>query len=130
MAFNGMLPCLIKVCNFIIDLIVYKDITLVSLGIQVSGTVPGSIYTDLDKADKFTGGPLLFRFNDLEYRWVSYENWDYSLTFSGLMFHSYFKHGIHSLFLITVPANVSSYSAVDLVFHGYIYSHHFTKLLM
>ncbi|EFX88257.1 hypothetical protein DAPPUDRAFT_311672 [Daphnia pulex] len=67
--------------------------------IAVPGRVPGSIYTDLDEAEIFTGGPLLFRFNDLEYRWVSYEDWDYSLTFD-------------------VPANVASYSAVDLVFYG------------
>ncbi|KZS12421.1 Beta-mannosidase [Daphnia magna] len=67
--------------------------------IQVSGTVPGSIYTDLEMGGKFTGGPLLFRFNDLDYRWVSYEDWDYYLSFE-------------------VPATVASYSAVDLVFYG------------
>lgn len=56
------------------------------LGIEVPGRVPGSIYTDLDEAEIFTGGPLLFRFNDLDYRWVSYEDWDYSLTFNGICF--------------------------------------------
>lgn len=56
------------------------------LGIAVPGRVPGSIYTDLDEAEIFTGGPLLFRFNDLDYRWVSYEDWDYSLTFNGIFF--------------------------------------------
>lgn len=53
-------------------------------GITVPGTVPGSIYSDLDKANYFTGGPLLYRFNDLDYRWVSYLDWDYSLTFDGI----------------------------------------------
>lgn len=56
-------------------------------GIEADGTVPGSIYTDLEKADIFTGGPLLFRFNDLDYRWVSYEDWDYSLTFQGSIYN-------------------------------------------
>lgn len=60
------------------------------LGILVDGTVPGSIYTDLEKANVLTGGPLLFRFNDLDYRWVSYQDWHYSLTFQGFLYFYFF----------------------------------------
>lgn len=49
----------------------------------MAGTVPGSIYTDLERANVLNGGPLLYRFNDLDYRWVSYLDWDYSLAFDG-----------------------------------------------
>lgn len=81
-----MLPCLIKVRNLINHFKQPKKertFYFFSPGIQVSGTVPGSIYTDLEMGGKFTGGPLLFRFNDLDYRWVSYEDWDYYLSFEG-----------------------------------------------
>ena len=70
---------------FVVDIACcFYDYVYSSKGIQVPGRVPGSIYTDLDEANIFTGGPLLFRFNDLDYRWVSYEDWDYSLTFQGV----------------------------------------------
>ena len=53
---------------------------------MTDGTVPGSIYTDLDNNGSiFKGGPLLYRFNDLDYRWVSYEDWDYTLNFDGIV---------------------------------------------
>ena len=59
------------------------------LGIVTDGTVPGSIYSDLYNAGGIlNGGPLLYRFNDDEYRWVSYLDWDYSLQFSGKTDHN------------------------------------------
>lgn len=75
----------------LIKIPLYNDRGFVNyVGIQVEGTVPGSIYTDLEKANVFTGGPLLFRFNDLDYRWVSYQTWDYSLTFQSIIFLFFF----------------------------------------
>ena len=47
---------------------------------QLEVTVPGSVYTDLQKVGVLSGD-LLYRFNDVEYRWVGLTNWTYSLTF-------------------------------------------------
>ena len=47
---------------------------------QLEVTVPGSVYTDLQQAGVLTGD-LLYRFNDVEYRWVALTNWTYRLTF-------------------------------------------------
>ena len=47
---------------------------------QLEVTVPGSVYTDLQHAGVLTGD-LLYRFNDVEYRWVALTNWTYRLTF-------------------------------------------------
>ena len=47
---------------------------------QLEVTVPGSVYTDLQQAGVLSGD-LLYRFNDVEYRWVALTNWTYSLTF-------------------------------------------------
>ena len=52
-------------------------------GIEVNGTVPGSIYTDLYSGGVLNQGPLLYRFNDLDYRWVAYNDWTYSVEFNG-----------------------------------------------
>jgi len=67
--------------------------------IEVEGRVPGSIYTDLYNGGVLAHGPLFYRLNDLNYRWVSFENWTYSLEFD-------------------VESSVSDYSVVDLVFNG------------
>ncbi|KAJ9591466.1 hypothetical protein L9F63_002072 [Diploptera punctata] len=45
-----------------------------------AATVPGGIYTDLSVAGILTQD-IYYRFNDIEYRWVSKENWTYSRTF-------------------------------------------------
>ncbi|KAJ9591465.1 hypothetical protein L9F63_002071 [Diploptera punctata] len=47
---------------------------------KVAATVPGGIYTDLSVAGILTQD-IYYRFNDIEYRWVSKENWTYSRTF-------------------------------------------------
>jgi beta-mannosidase len=48
--------------------------------IQVPAVVPGGIYTDL-RAAGVLNEDIYYRFNDLEYRWVSKDNWTYSLDF-------------------------------------------------
>lgn len=47
--------------------------------INVPVTVPGSIYTDLEK-NGLIGDPY-YRFNDDNYRWISKDNWTYSTNF-------------------------------------------------
>lgn len=48
----------------------------------INATVPGGIYTDLEKA-KVLKTPVYYRFNDEDYRWVAYENWTYQRYFEG-----------------------------------------------
>ncbi|XP_050523227.1 beta-mannosidase isoform X2 [Daktulosphaira vitifoliae] len=43
--------------------------------------VPGGIYTDLRINGVLTEDPL-YRYNDLKYRWVSVNDWNYSTTFN------------------------------------------------
>nr|XP_053649260.1 beta-mannosidase-like [Cherax quadricarinatus] len=51
--------------------------------VEVSGTVPGGVYSDLLLADVLTGGDLYYRYNDLDYRWVAEENWTYTSLITG-----------------------------------------------
>ncbi|KAF2364830.1 Glycoside hydrolase family 2 immunoglobulin-like beta-sandwich [Trinorchestia longiramus] len=46
-------------------------------------SVPGGVYTDLLKAGVLGSGDLLYRDNDVSYRWVALHNWTYS-TFLNL----------------------------------------------
>lgn len=48
--------------------------------IDIEAVVPGGIYTDLQEAHILTED-IYYRFNDINYRWVSKENWTYSLKF-------------------------------------------------
>jgi beta-mannosidase len=41
--------------------------------ISIGATVPGQIHTDLMAAGKI--GDPYFRFNDVNYRWIAYDNW-------------------------------------------------------
>ena len=43
--------------------------------VEVEATLPGSIYTDLQRGGIL--GDLYYRFNDVEYQWVSQYNWTY-----------------------------------------------------
>eukprot|EP00095_Tigriopus_kingsejongensis_P004036 maker-scaffold5_size1054832-snap-gene-4.13 protein:Tk04036 transcript:maker-scaffold5_size1054832-snap-gene-4.13-mRNA-1 annotation:"Beta-mannosidase" len=53
-----------------------------SQGVEVPAKgVPGGIYTDLLNADILTTD-FYYRFNDQDYRWVSYDNWTYSAEFA------------------------------------------------
>ena len=52
------------------------------LQIHVNASVPGGVYTDLAKAGViFPVDELYYRFNDVNTRWVAYENWNYTTTF-------------------------------------------------
>lgn len=42
------------------------------------------MYTDLEQAGVLTDGPLLYRFNDVNYRWVAQQDWVYQLQFDGM----------------------------------------------
>lgn len=54
-----------------------------STGIRVPATVPGGIYSDLRKAGVLPED-ILYRFNDVAYRWVGKDNWTYFTTFDGI----------------------------------------------
>ena len=50
--------------------------------ISVPGEVPGNVHTAL-----YRDGTIMnpyFRFNDVNYRWIAYDNWTYSRTIEGL----------------------------------------------
>lgn len=51
--------------------------------ITVGGQVPGGVYSDLLAANVLSEGDLYYRYNDLNYRWVSKENWTYSSVVNG-----------------------------------------------
>ena len=48
--------------------------------VEAVARLPGSVYTDLQTAGIL--GSLYYRFNDVEYRWVSQHNWTYSTILS------------------------------------------------
>ena len=48
--------------------------------VKIPASVPGDVYSDLREAGVLLGD-LLYRFNDLEYRWVSRANWTYEVVF-------------------------------------------------
>ena len=54
-----------------------------NLGIKVSAKVPGSIYSDLSRA-KVLKDYLYHGYNDVNYRWVSYDNWTFVKQFHGM----------------------------------------------
>ena len=49
--------------------------------VDVAAKVPGGIYTDLMAAGHL--GDPYYRFNDVEYRWVAWDNWTYYRNFTG-----------------------------------------------
>ncbi|CAH2045199.1 unnamed protein product, partial [Iphiclides podalirius] len=76
-----------------------KDVvwTLSNNKIQVPGTVPGGVYSDLQKAGVI--GDILSGFNDVQTRWVAHDTWTYTANF-------------------TVNKNAFRFSVVNLVFEG------------
>lgn len=56
--------------------------------LEFPATVPGGIYSDLYKAKLVPEN--LFGFNDVQNRWVAYQNVDYVKHFSGLLNFEYF----------------------------------------
>uniref|UniRef100_A0A1B6CRS8 Beta-mannosidase n=1 Tax=Clastoptera arizonana TaxID=38151 RepID=A0A1B6CRS8_9HEMI len=55
-------------------------VTNSNLSISVPARVPGGIYSDLRNAG-ILGEDILYRFNDVNYRWVARDNWTYSTKF-------------------------------------------------
>ncbi len=49
----------------------------------MKATVPGSIYSDL-RRDGVLKEDIYYEYNDVNYRWVSYDNWTYERTFEGI----------------------------------------------
>lgn len=65
--------------------------------IKVSGSVPGGVYSDLEKAGVI--GNIFERFNDVLTRWIAYDTWSYSANF-------------------TVPKEFLEKRVANLVLHG------------
>ena len=65
----------------IIDLGGRWTITNANKSISVCGKVPGSAHMALFE-NGVIGDPY-FRFNDVKYRWIAYDNWTYTRTFEG-----------------------------------------------
>ena len=55
------------------------------IAIKITANVPGNIYTDLYKGGVLKDDPYNGK-NDINYRWVSYDNWTYEKTFNGKFF--------------------------------------------
>lgn len=51
-------------------------------GVSGTGRVPGGVFTDLLSNSVLKEDPLR-RYNDVAYRWVSEDDWTYSVTFKG-----------------------------------------------
>lgn len=51
------------------------------LAINVRGSVPGGVYSDLRNAGVI--GDILYGFNDVLTRWVAHDTWTYTGLFNG-----------------------------------------------
>lgn len=56
-------------------------------GVRGTARVPGGVFADLLANGVLTDDPLR-RYNDVEYRWVSEDDWTYSVTFDGDYYYS------------------------------------------
>jgi len=59
--------------------------TFLYAAVSGEAQVPGGIFSDLKKAN-ILKEDFFFRYNDVQYRWVSWDNWTYYTTFKG--FHT------------------------------------------
>lgn len=57
------------------------------IAIRVKANVPGSIYSDLKRADVLHED-LYAGFNDIHYRWVAWDNWTYTKVFDGKVIYN------------------------------------------
>jgi beta-mannosidase len=55
---------------------------LLCAAVSGNAQVPGGIFSDLKKAN-ILKEDFFFRYNDVQYRWVSWDNWTYHTTFKG-----------------------------------------------
>lgn len=63
-------------------------VTNANMSISVYGNVPGNVHTALYKNG--TIKDPYFRFNDVNYRWIAYDNWTYTRSLEGVnMFVSF-----------------------------------------
>lgn len=63
-------------------------VTNANKSISVHGNVPGNVHTALYKNGTIRNP--YFRFNDVKYRWIAYDNWTYTRSLEGLdmfLFH-------------------------------------------
>ncbi|CAG7825645.1 unnamed protein product [Allacma fusca] len=93
--------------------------------INIPATVPGGIYTDLEKSGLLST-PIYYRFNDLETRWVAKENWTFSRSFnvtSDLLSKSRIGLVCHGLDTVSeIFVNDVSVGTSDNMFVRYIFS--------
>ena len=57
-------------------------VTNANKSISVHGNVPGNVHTALYKNG--TIKDPYFRFNDVKYRWIAYDNWTYTKSLEGV----------------------------------------------
>lgn len=57
-------------------------VTNANKSISVPGNVPGNVHTALYKNG--TIKDPYFRFNDVNYRWIAYDNWTYTRSLEGV----------------------------------------------
>jgi hypothetical protein len=67
--------------------------------ISLYGNVPGSVHMAL--LENGTIQDPYFRFNDVNYRWIAYDNWTYTRTFEG-------KRTVLSLLYLGKPFRITS----------------------
>lgn len=58
-------------------------VTNANKSISVHGNVPGNVHTALYKNG--TIKDPYFRFNDVKYRWIAYDNWTYTKSLEGVI---------------------------------------------
>jgi len=63
------------------DWSVRNENSSVLVGPDSGARVPGGIYTDLQRANKLGKEDIYYRFNDLNFGWISEQNWIYEKTF-------------------------------------------------
>lgn len=65
----------------ILLIVIFTCVKFVS-GVAGKARVPGGVFADLRANGVLTEDPLR-RYNDVAYRWVSEDDWTYSVTFNG-----------------------------------------------
>ena len=95
---NNVLVFLLNIAASCFFTLIHCNVVEVNLGgtwivtnanesISVHGNVPGNVHTALYKNG--TIKDPYFRFNDVNYRWIAYDNWTYTRSLEGVkMFNS------------------------------------------
>lgn len=91
-------------------------VTNANNSISVHGNVPGNVHTAL-----YNNGTIrdpYFRFNDVKYRWIAYDNWTYTRSLEGLdmFFFSFIVLALYlTLCLFTFSVRSVSLSVMPLI---------------